>query len=189
MSMQHGSMTVAAAQRDVRESHLCGAPGMLVSGLLWLGSGVVALLVSPRTAMLVISLGGMFIYPVGMALTRLLGRSALLARANPFGALARESAFIIPLCLPLVFAAAVAHVEWFFPALMVLVGAHYLPFVTLYGMRLYYLLGLALIVVGLLLGLGRASFEAGAFAGGLIELAFWPFALKLAWREPAAQAA
>jgi hypothetical protein len=176
------SMTIDQAQHDVREAHLCGGPGMLVSGLLWLASGAVALSVSPRAAMFAISIGGMFIFPLSMLLTRLLGRSALLARANPFGALARESAFIIPLCLPLVFAAAAAHVEWFFPALMLVVGAHYLPFVTLYGLRIYYALGLALIVAGLLLGLGGAGFAAGAFVGGAIELAFAPFAMRQALR-------
>ena len=72
---------------------------------------------------------------------------------------------------------------------MIVVGAHYLPFVTLYGMRLYYVLGLALIAVGLLLALGGAGFAAGAFIGGAIEIAFAPFALKLAQRETAAAVA
>ena len=108
------------------------------------------------------------------------------ARSRSPGALARESAFIIPLCLPLVFAVSLARMELFFPALMIVVGAHYLPFVTLYGMRLYYVLGLALVAVGLLLALGGAGFAVGAFIGGAIEIAFAPFALKLAQRETAA---
>ena len=186
--MTFGRMTIEAAQRDVREAHLCGATGMLVSGTLWIASGLVALTVSPRAAMIAITVGGMFIFPLSMLVTRLLGRSALLLAYNPFGALARESAFIIPRCLPLVFAAALAHAEWFFPALMVLVGAHYLPFATLYGMRLYHVLALVLIVLGLVLGLGGAPFAAGAFIGGAVEIAFVPFALKLAQRTPAAQA-
>ncbi len=184
MSGYDNTMTIAEAQRDVREAHLGGAGGMLVSGALWIASGAIAFTTSPRVAMLTIALGGMFIFPLSMLLTRTLGRSALLADANPFGALARESAFIIPLCLPLVFAVSLARLEWFFPALMVVVGAHYLPFVTLYGMRLYYALGLTLVAVGLLLALGGAGFAAGAFIGGAIEIAFAPFALKLVQREP-----
>lgn len=176
MTTLRNGMTIAEAQHDVRHAHFGGFVGLLVSGALWLATGAVALAAGPRAAMLTIALGGALIYPCSVLVIRLLGRSGLLAPANPFGALARESAFIIPLCLPLVFAAALAHREWFFPALLVLVGAHYLPFATLYGMRLYHLVAATLIAAGLLLGLAvgteGAGFASGAFLGGAIEVFF-----------------
>lgn len=127
---------------------------MIVSGVLWLGCGVVALGAGPRAA------------------------------GNPFGALARESAFMMVVCIPLAFAATMVRVEWFFPAMMVLVGAHYLPFATLYGMRLYWALGAAMVGAGFLLALGGAGVATGAFVGGAIELLFVPLAWFAVRREP-----
>lgn len=179
------SARLGDAQRDVRVAHLNGATGMAVSGLLWLGCGVVALVAGPRAAMLANFFGGMLIFPLSMLLVRALGRSGLLADGNPLGDLARESAFMMVLCIPLAFAAAMVRAEWFFPAMLVLVGAHYLPFATLYGMRLYWALGGAMVGAGYLLALGGASVATGAFVGGALELAFAPLALLAARREDA----
>ena len=182
-------MRIEAAQRDVREAHLGGGCGVLVSGAVWIASGVVALVVGPRAAMLTNFFGGMLIFPLSMLVSRLLGRSGLLADGNPFGALARESAFMMVICIPLAFAAASVKVEWFFPTMMVLVGAHYLPFATLYGMRSYWAIGAAMVGAGYLLAAGGASVATGAFVGAALELAFAPLAFWLVRREPAAQAA
>lgn len=182
-------MRIEAAQRDVREAHLGGGTGALVSGVVWIASGAVALVVGPRAAMLTNFFGGMLIFPVSILVSRLLGRSGLLADGNPFGALARESAFMMVICIPLAFAAASVKVEWFFPTMMVLVGAHYLPFATLYGMRSYWAIGAAMVGAGYLLALGGASVATGAFVGGAIELAFVPFALRQTLRAPLATAA
>lgn len=179
------SPRLADAQRDVRVAHLNGATGMVVSGTLWLGCGAIALAAGPRAAMLANFFGGMLIFPLGMLLVRRLGRSGLLADGNPLGDLARESAFLMVVCIPLAFVAAMVRVEWFFPAMMVLVGAHYLPFATLYGMRLYWALGGAMIAAGYLLALGGAGVATGAFVGGALELAFAPLAWLAARREDA----
>lgn len=176
---------IADAQRDVRIAHLGGGTGMVVSGVLWLASGAVAQSAAPRVAMLMLFFGGMLIFPLSMAVNRLLGRSGLLADGNPLGDLARESAFMMVLSIPLAFAAAMARVEWFFPAMMVVVGAHYLPFATLFGMRLYWALGLAMVGAGFLLASSGAGFAVGAFVGGALELAFAPLAYLAARREPA----
>jgi len=187
--MRAGTITIVEAQRDGRSSHLGGGPGMLVSGLLWTACGVIALAFGPRAAMFANFFGGTMIFPVALLLVRAQGRRGLLAEANPFGDLARESAFMMVVCIPLAFAAAMVRVEWFFPAMLVLVGAHYLPFATLYGMRLYWAIAAAMVGTGFLLALGGASVATGAFVGGAIELAFAPFAYRLARREPVATAA
>ena len=64
-------------------------------------------------------------------------------------------------------AAALHNVNWFYPAFLMIVGAHYLPFIFLYGMWQY---GVpAAVMLGAGLGLGRlapASFPPGGRAGG-----------------------
>ena len=187
--MSAATLTLAEHQRDVRVACAGGGTGMVVSGVLWLGCGVVALGAGPRAAMLANFFGGMFIFPVAVLVERMLGRRGLLADGNPLGNLARESAFMMVVCIPLAFVAAMVRPEWFFPAMLVLVGAHYWPFATLYGMRLYWALGAAMIGAGFLLGLASAPVATGAFVGGAIELAFAPFAYAAVRRELLAQAA
>jgi hypothetical protein len=65
------------------------------------------------------------------------------------------------------------HLNWFFPALMVLVGAHYLPFASLYGMRMFLFLAGILIAMGVVIALYFAeTFSLGAWAAGLALFAF-----------------
>ncbi len=49
-------------------------------------------------------------------------------------ALGMQAAFTLPLSLPVVLAIAAVRPRWFYPAFMILLGAHYLPFVFMYGM-------------------------------------------------------
>lgn len=67
--------------------------------------------------------------------------------------LAIQVAFILPLTLPLVFAATAYHHSWFYPAFMIALGAHYLPFIFLYGMPEFGVLAGLLIASGFVIGL------------------------------------
>jgi hypothetical protein len=42
-----------------------------------------------------------------------------------------QAAFVLPLSMPLLLPVGLYRLNWFYPALMILVGAHYLPFVFL----------------------------------------------------------
>jgi hypothetical protein len=56
---------------------------------------------------------------------------------------------------------------------MILVGAHYLPFVFLYGMRMFWALGLLLVGAGILIALYWSTvFSAGAWFTGAVMLVF-----------------
>jgi hypothetical protein len=46
-------------------------------------------------------------------------------------------AFVLPFSMLLLVPVGLYNLNWFFPALRVLLGAHYLPFATLYGMRMF----------------------------------------------------
>jgi Family of unknown function (DUF7010) len=98
-------------------------------------------------------LGGVFIFPLTQLLLRASGRPASLPAGNPLRELAIEIAFLVPLLLPVVGAATLRNASWFYPATMVVVGAHYLPFSFLYGMRQFIGLAGVLTLAGLLIGL------------------------------------
>ncbi len=58
-------MTIEEAQGDMRQSYLNGGPGMMVSGVVWLAAGIVALVNTELISVLVFFLGGMLIHPPG----------------------------------------------------------------------------------------------------------------------------
>jgi hypothetical protein len=61
----------------------------------------------------------------------------------------------------------------FYPALLILLGAHYLPFTFMYGMRAFFFLGMILVVSGMVLTLYiRGSFSLGGWIGGLTLFVF-----------------
>lgn len=166
-------MDIGEAQHQVRHTFRGGLAGQLVSGLLWLVSAAFATWGEPRTAIVILVAGGFFIFPLTQLVLRLLGGPSSLPRDNSLNALGAQVAFVLPLTLPLVGAAALYRLTWFYPAFMVVLGAHYLPFVFLYGMRLFAFLAGMLVGAGLLLGLyGPAWFPAGAWLTSAVLLAF-----------------
>ena len=63
--------------------------------------------------------------------------------------------------------------EWFFPACMVIVGAHYLPFVFLYGMRLFGVLAGVMVTGGITIALWLPNtFTLGAWVGAALLVLF-----------------
>jgi hypothetical protein len=84
--------------------------------------------------MAVLVVVGIFIFPMTQLLLRLIARPVSLPKGHPMNALAMQVAFVLPLSLPLVFAATAYRETWFYPAFMIALGAHYLPFIFLYGM-------------------------------------------------------
>lgn len=146
-------MLIKDAQREVRLVYQGGLVGQSVSGLLWLVSASAAQWGTPKLAMLVLVLGGFAIYPAISILLRASGRPAALSASNPFRLLAIQVAFVLPLSMPLVAPVVAYRADWFYPAMMILLGAHYLPFATLYGMRSFLALAAVLITSGMVIAL------------------------------------
>jgi hypothetical protein len=166
-------MLVADAQREVRLTFMGGFPGQVVSGTIWLVSAALSVWSTPRNAILVLAAGGAFIFPLTQLLLRAIGRRASLSPANPLGGLAMQVAFTIPLSLPLIGAATLHHLGWFYPAFLIVVGAHYLPFVFLYGMWTFGLLAGLMIMGGTWIGLTMPdAVSLGGWYGGVLILAF-----------------
>lgn len=145
-------MEISDAQREVRSVYRDGAVGQTVSGLIWLLSASLGTWVSVRSSIVTLAVGGMFIFPLTQFVLRLLGGPTTLQTENPLNGLAMQVAFIIPLTIPVIGAATLNNVNWFYPAFMVIVGAHYLPFVFLYGMQEYGILAAILIAGGVTIG-------------------------------------
>ncbi|MGD8276559.1 MAG: hypothetical protein PVH00_00975 [Gemmatimonadota bacterium] len=164
-------MEIAAAQKEVRFVFHGGFAGQLVSATLWAASAAAGTWGTTRSAVLVLVLGGFLIFPLTTVLLRVMGHRAALSPANSLNQLAVQIAFSLPLVLPVVGAAALHRIEWFYPAFMVALGAHYLPFTFLYGMRLFAALAGVLVAAGVGLGLyGPDTFAAGGWLTALVLL-------------------
>ena len=79
--------------------------------------------------------------------------------------------------------------NWFFPALMVLVGAHYLPFATLYGMRMFLFLAGILTGAGVVIAMYFAeTFSVGSWIGAVVLFIFAWIGRAIAASEAGTQA-
>lgn len=182
-------MQIADAQREMRTRYVGGFYGQLVSGALWIVSAALATWSTPRAAITTIVVGGMFIFPLTELLLRLEGERVKLSANNALRQLGMQVAFVLPLSMPLLAPVARYRLTLFFPALMILVGAHYLPFVFLYGMRMFAVLAVVLISGGLLSGVYLTdSFSAGAWFAGAVLVAFAVVGRSIAARETGAAA-
>jgi hypothetical protein len=165
-------MEISAAQREMRSAFLGGFMGQLVSAVLWLVAAMLGTWSTPGRAIAFLVVAGVFIFPLTQFGLRLIGRPGRVPEENGLYKLGAQVAVVLPLSLPVVGAATLYRLEWFFPAFMVVLGAHYLPFVFLYGMRMFAVLAGILWAGGLALGLWiPASYAAGAwFTGGVLLL-------------------
>jgi hypothetical protein len=168
-------MRVIDAQREIRTVFRGGFAGQLVSGALWLAAAAAATWGSHALAVIVLLVGGAFIFPLTQLGLRLAGRPAGAGRDNPLNMLAMQVAFTVPLAIPIVLTVASCSPAKFFPAMMIVVGAHYLPFVFLYGMPHFWALAGLLVGGGVVLGWAApagAGFASGGWATGAALVAF-----------------
>ena len=166
-------MDIQDAQREVRFVYVGGFWGQLVSSVIWLVSAALGTWVTPKASILTVVIGGFFIFALTQMLLRLSGRRASVSRENPFNSLGMQVAFVLPLSMLLLVPVGFYKLNWFFPALMILVGAHYLPFATLYGMRMFLFLAGILMVMGVVIALWfSGTFSLGAWVAGLTLFAF-----------------
>ncbi len=177
-------MTIKDAQREVRSVYLGGFAGQLVSSAVWFLSAALATWSSPSAGIYALVIGGFFIFLLTQLLLRAMGRRASLEAKNPFKQLAMQVAFTLPLNLPLVAAATMHRLNWFYPAFMIALGTHYLPFMFLYGMWQFGGLATILIGAGLMLGLyAQNIFSLGGWFTAVALLVFAFIGRGVALRE------
>ena len=144
-------MHVEEAQRECRMVFIGGFWGQIVSATIWLTSAALGTWSTPRAAIIGIVAGGFFIFPLTQLALRITGRKASLRPENPLSLLGMQIAFTVPISMLLLVPVTAYRLNWFYPALMILVGAHYLPFVFLYGMRMFAFLAAALVGAGVVI--------------------------------------
>ena len=165
-----------------------GFYGQLVSGVLWLVSASLATWSTPRAAITTLVLGGVFIFPTTELLIRVAGGRSPLSAQNSLRHLGMQVAFVLPLSMPLLLPVGLYRLNWFYPAMMLLLGAHYLPFVFLYGMRMFLFLAGILIATGVVIAVYFAeTFSLGSWIGGLALFVFAWIGRSIATGEASTQ--
>jgi hypothetical protein len=77
------------------------------------------------------------------------------------------------LSLPVIGAASLHNINWFYPAFMVILGVHYMPFIFLYGMWEFGMLSAILIGAGVAIGrLYPNTFATGGWFTAAVLLLF-----------------
>src|ERR671920_359168 len=166
-------MTIGKAQLEIRTRFVGGFYGQLVSGALWLTTASLAVWRGPRASIIMLVVGGFLIFPATELLIRAVGERAPVSSANALRSLGMQIAFVLPLSMPLLLPVGLYRLNWFYPAMMILLGAHYLPFVFLYGMRMFAVLAALLVGGGILIAMYfSASFSIGAWYTAIILLVF-----------------
>lgn len=177
-------MNINECQREMRAAFSGGFAGQLVSGLIWLGAAAASDWVQPGWGMAVLFFGSMLIFPLTQALLRLMGYPAKTSPENGLWGLGAQTAFTVPINFLLVGAATLYNPNWFFPAAMIVVGAHYLPFITLYGMNMFGILAGLLVLGGAGLALyGPDMFSLGGWLTAAILIAFAFIGRRLVLQE------
>ncbi len=170
-------MNISDAQKEVRTVYIGAFAGLIVTSIIWFFSAALGTWTSKGLAVWALVLGGTFIFPLSQLFLKIMRRRATLSKENPFGTLAMLIAFTIPATYPLIAGAFIHNTNWFFPAFLVVVGAHYLPFIFLYGMWQFAILSGLLVALGTIFGIYFPdNFALGGWIGGIIYLAFaFPF--------------
>lgn len=167
--------TFKQAQTDMCKGYANGSIGIIVSGLIWLISATISYQYSDEQAVWILLIGGMFIHPVSVVLSKVIGLNGTHTKGNPLGNLAMEGTTFMIMCLPLAFGLSLQHREWFFQGMLLIIGGRYLTFVSIYGIKLYWILGSILGVAAYLLFYFKVASFGSLLTGSLIEISFGLF--------------
>ena len=180
-------MHIEDAQRETRSVFIGGFWGQIVSSIIWLASAAVGTWVSPKASILTAVISGFFIFPITQMMLRLSGRPARVSKENAFHFLGMQVAFVLPISMLLLIPVGQYDLNLFYPALMILLGAHYFPFATMYGMRMFLFLAGILIAAGVVIAHWySATFSLGAWVGGIALFVFAWIGRSIATAEASA---
>lgn len=150
-----GHMNIDEAQRGISRAYVGGAPGVLVSGLVWLVAGLVWSRAGAADAFHALFVGGMAIFPVSTLVARFALRAPAVDPANPLNRLGLESTFVLLAGVLVGYVMLRVKPELAIPTVSVVMGARYFAFRTVYGQVLYWALAGAICLVGTLAVFGR----------------------------------
>ncbi|TDE15547.1 DUF7010 family protein [Dyadobacter psychrotolerans] len=172
MNPEDNSLSVKAAQQEMRENYFNGATGVLVSGLVWLTASAVTYSSSNKHGIWTLLIGGALIHPISLLVNKLLGIKESHSQTNPMGALAMEGTLFMLLTIPLAYVLSFQKPEWFFQGMLLIIGGRYLTFQTIYGNKVFWVFGGLLAISGYLLFTFQASSFITLLTGSLTEVLF-----------------
>lgn len=167
--------TMGQAQTDMCQSYANGSVGIVVSGIIWLIAAIIVAQLSPKHGIWALLFGGMLIFPLSMVLGKLLGVSGTHTKGNPLANLAMEGTILMLMCIPLAVGLSIEHPSWFFQGMLLIIGGRYLTFSTIYGKKIYWILGGILGIAAFLLFRFNAAPFNSALTGSMIEIIFGIF--------------
>ncbi|MEO7359865.1 MAG: hypothetical protein ABI120_06025 [Gemmatimonadaceae bacterium] len=159
-------------QHEMRYAHYDGAPGILVSGSIWIGAALVSQQLSVNKAVWVLLIGGALIYPISLLVTKALGRPATTDKSNALNQLAMASTIWLIVCCAMAYGLYLFRPALFFPAMMATIGCRYLIFANIYGRSIFWVFGATLVVAASIAFYVALPPTLAAGLGGLIELLF-----------------
>jgi hypothetical protein len=159
-------------QHEMRHAYYDGAPGILVSGLVWIAAALVCYQLGINKAVWTLLIGGALIYPMSAILTKAMGRPAKTSKDNALNQLGMASTIWLILCCAMAYGLFLLKPELFFPAMMATIGSRYLVFASMYGRSIFWVMGVSLIVAGNLVFFAAITPVVAAGLGGLIEVVF-----------------
>lgn len=175
--LEHHNDSIRQHQKDMRDGYGNGALGIIVSGLVWIVSAIVAFQFSEKHAIWTLFFGGTMIFPLSMLLGKVAGIRGTHKKGNPLGNLALEGTVLMIMCIPIAYVVSLQQSAWFFNAMLLIIGGRYLTFNSIYGIKLYWLLGALLGIAGYLLFIFRVPSFGSALTGGIIEIIFGGYML------------
>ena len=163
---------ISYAQADMCKAYANGSVGILASGIIWLTSAIVAYRFSATQSIWMLLIGGIFIFPLSVLFSKIIGLTGAHKKENSLGNLAMEGTIFMLMCLPIAFAVSLQNIAWFFPAMLLIIGGRYLTFASIYGNKLYWVLGAVLGMAAYVLYTLKTPPFISALTGSIIELTF-----------------
>ncbi|BBB07068.1 DUF7010 family protein [Sphingopyxis sp. EG6] len=161
---------LAAAQRDLAQAYAGGAPGVFVSGLVWLIAGAVWKLHGVNAAFAALFFGGMAIHPLGVLVERVVFKAPKATIGKPLETLAIEATIPLFVGVMIAWVLLVRAPDLAIPTFAAIVGARYFLFRTLYGEIAYWVLGAAILAAAGVAMFGIRLLPNLGFVVGGIEL-------------------
>ncbi|HSJ29174.1 MAG TPA: hypothetical protein VLB67_13280 [Acidimicrobiia bacterium] len=174
--------SIEDAQRELRDAYQGASVGQFVSAAVWGASAATATATGLVAGIWVMLIAGFFIYPITQAVLKMTGSTGVVPRDNPFRQLSVTVPIVGPLMIPLVGAVAYLENDWFYPAMLLAMGAHYLPFSTLYGRQGFIPLGIVMCVMAVVVGLWAPAFGVAAAWATAAMLVGFGVTLRRSWK-------
>jgi hypothetical protein len=160
------------AQEDMRNGHSYGSIGVFISGTVWITASLIVNFYSSQKGIWALLIGGVLIYPLSTLIEKLIGIKGGHDKNNPLGKLGMEGTIWMIMCIPLAYGLSLIKSEWFFQGMLMIIGGRYLTFASMFGMRIFWILGAVLGMSAYILFKFQAGDFTSALTGGLIEVIF-----------------